>query len=38
MTDGRLEFERQNLPVGLYIFRIEDKGTLIGSGKLMIKN
>jgi uncharacterized repeat protein (TIGR01451 family) len=38
MTDGRLEFERQNLPVGLYVFKIENNGKLIGSGKLMIKN
>jgi hypothetical protein len=38
MTNGRLEFARQNLPVGLYMFRIEDKGKLLGSGKLMIKN
>lgn len=38
MTNGRLEFERQNLPVGFYVFRIEDKGKLMGSGKLMVKN
>jgi uncharacterized repeat protein (TIGR01451 family) len=38
LTSGRLEFERQNLPVGLYIFRIEDNGKRLGSGKLMIKN
>ncbi len=38
VSNGRLEFERQNLPAGLYIFRIEDNGKLLGSGKLTIKN
>ena len=38
MTDGRLEFQRRDLPVGFYVFRIEDNGKLVGSGKLIIKN
>jgi Secretion system C-terminal sorting domain len=38
MSNGRLEFERQNLPVGFYVFKIEDNGKLLGSGKLIIKN
>ena len=38
MTDGRLEFQRRDLPVGFYVFRIEDNGKLMGSGKLIIKN
>jgi hypothetical protein len=38
MVNGRLEFERQNLPVGFYVFKIEDNGKILGSGKLMIKN
>lgn len=38
MTDGRLEFQRRDLPVGFYVFRIEDNGKLLGSGKLMVKN
>ena len=38
MTNGRLEFQRRDLPVGFYVFRIEDNGKLMGSGKLIIKN
>jgi hypothetical protein len=38
MTNGRLEFERQNLPVGFYVFKIDSNGKTLGSGKLMIKN
>ncbi len=38
IINGRLEFERQNLPVGFYVFKIEDNGKILGSGKLMIKN
>jgi uncharacterized repeat protein (TIGR01451 family) len=38
MTNGRLEFDRQNLPVGFYVFKIENNGKTVGSGKLMIKN
>ena len=38
VINGRLEFESQNLPVGFYVFKIENDGKLLGSGKLMIKN
>jgi hypothetical protein len=38
VINGRLEFERQNLPVGFYVFKIENDGKLLGSGKLIIKN
>ena len=31
------EFERQQLPSGLYIFRMEASGELMGSGKIVLK-
>jgi hypothetical protein len=38
MSNGRFEFERKDLPVGLYVFKIDNNGKTLGSGKLMIKN
>jgi hypothetical protein len=36
-SNNRFEFDRKELTSGLYFFKIQENGQLIGSGKLMIQ-
>ncbi|MBL7815104.1 MAG: DUF11 domain-containing protein [Saprospiraceae bacterium] len=36
IKSNRFEFERRDLPSCLYLFKIENEGKIIGSGKLMV--
>ncbi len=33
-----LELKKENLPTGLYLFRLDQKGVMIGSGKLVVRD
>ena len=35
---NQFEFERNNLPNGMYVFKIENEGRRIATGKLVVKN
>ena len=33
----KFEFYRKNLPTGMYVYKIEKKGVLVGTGKIMVQ-